>query len=75
MNLSPPDAAKYLTERGVRLSTATLSTYRCRGTGPAYVRVGRWPRYPVDALDAYIARITSPLIDPAAKTEPALAQP
>jgi hypothetical protein len=75
MNLTPPDAAKYLTERGVKLSAASLGTYRCRGTGPAYIRVGRWPRYPVAALDAYIARITSPLIDPAAKAEPAEATP
>jgi hypothetical protein len=75
MYLSPLDAAKYLSERGVKLSGATLSTYRCRGTGPAYIRVGRWPRYPVAALDAYIARITSPLIDPAAKVEPAEVRP
>lgn len=44
---------------GVRRTT--LEAWRCRGEGPAFIRVGRLPRYRPEALDAYLqARTQSP---------------
>jgi hypothetical protein len=74
MNLRTPDAVRYLAERGVNRTVGTLRQWRSIGRGPAFIRIGcREVRYPTEALDAYVARIVSPLIDPAA-TEPATAQ-
>ncbi|MBK8230668.1 MAG: helix-turn-helix domain-containing protein [Candidatus Eisenbacteria bacterium] len=51
--LPPPDAARLL---GV--SVATLTDWRQRGAGPAFVRIGDGPRgrvrYPADALRMWI---------------------
>jgi len=72
MNLRAPDAVKYLAERGINRTEGTLRQWRCSGRGPAFIRIGRREvRYPTIALDAYIARTVSALIDPAAKAEPA----
>ena len=60
--LSPPDASRYLAECGVMHSIDTLNRYRCVGGGPAFIKMGRWVRYPIDALDSYIARLRSPLM-------------
>jgi len=75
--LSPPDASRYLAERGVKHSIDTLNRYRVIGGGPAFIKMGRWVRYPVDQLDAYIARLRSPLMastHQAVVTEPAPVQ-
>lgn len=41
------------------LSLRTLASWRKAGTGPAFVRVGRNIRYPLDALQAFIAARTT----------------
>jgi len=43
-------AARYLA-----LDPHTLECYRSRGDGPAYYKFGKWVRYAVDDLDAWIA--------------------
>jgi hypothetical protein len=40
---------------------ATLADWRFRGVGPPFVKVGKLVRYPLDALDAWIAaRLVTP---------------
>ncbi|GAB3754395.1 hypothetical protein GCM10027591_03250 [Zhihengliuella somnathii] len=43
-------------ELAERLGTTerTLSEWRIRGTGPAFIRVGRGVRYRADAIDAWL---------------------
>lgn len=48
--LSSTEAAEYL-----GLSAATLTTWRCRGKGPNYVKLGRSVVYRIVDLDAYLA--------------------
>lgn len=48
--LSSIEAAEYL-----GLSVATLRTWRCRGKGPNYVKLGRSVVYRIVDLDAYLA--------------------
>lgn len=47
--LSSVDAADY-----VGLSPATLSTWRSRGKGPIYVKLGRSVVYRIADLDAFL---------------------
>ncbi|MGC0141403.1 helix-turn-helix transcriptional regulator [Pseudactinotalea sp. Z1732] len=47
--LPPPQAAEYL---GV--ANATLKTWRCRGFGPVYAKIGRSVVYRVSDLDDYL---------------------
>lgn len=56
--LSPPEVADWL-----RVPVDTLRVWRQRGTGPAFVRVGRHVRYLRTDLDAYLA---VQRVDPAA---------
>jgi len=35
------------------VSLATLATWRSRGGGPAFLKVGRAVLYPLDAVEAY----------------------
>ncbi|MGB9428962.1 MAG: helix-turn-helix domain-containing protein [Gammaproteobacteria bacterium] len=45
---------------GVKIGT--LEVWRCRGTGPTYVRVGRLPRYRVSDVEHYLqVRTVSPV--------------
>lgn len=46
--LRTPDAAEYL-----GLSPATLTTWRCRGGGPRFCRMGRAVRYRRADLDTF----------------------
>ncbi len=39
-----------------RQSTATLATWRCRGGGPCFVKLGRRVLYRVSDLDAWVAK-------------------
>lgn len=48
--LNTKEAAKYL-----RLSASTLNRWRCYGTGPKYLKLGRAVRYQQNELDAYLA--------------------
>lgn len=47
--LSSFEAAEYL-----GLSVATLRTWRCRGKGPSYVKLGRSVVYRIVDLEAYL---------------------
>ena len=47
--LAPAQAAAYL-----RVSVRTLEVWRAAGNGPEYRRRGRFIRYHLDALDAFL---------------------
>ena len=47
--LDTPEAANYL-----GLQSSTLEAWRCRGGGPAFVKLGRLVRYRHADLDAFI---------------------
>ena len=51
--LDPEQAATFL-----QLSSRTLAKWRSIGRGPAYVKVGRLPRYRQSDLDNYLSRHT-----------------
>lgn len=49
--LNRPEAAKFLTDYGYRISKRTLASYASRGNGPKYVLFGRRALYaPSDLL-------------------------
>jgi hypothetical protein len=61
--LPPQAASQYLSDtHGIANSVDTLARYRCVGTGPEFIRIGRAIRYGRAALDAYARRITSPVM-------------
>ncbi|MBE1514304.1 helix-turn-helix transcriptional regulator [Nesterenkonia halotolerans] len=47
--LKPPAAAEFL-----GLSENTLAQWRCRDTGPAYVKLGRTVVYRIETLEAFL---------------------
>ncbi len=47
--LTTSEAARYL-----GLSASTLNRWRCYGTGPKYLKLGRAVRYRADELDAFL---------------------
>jgi len=49
----PPDAAEYL-----RIKVPTLEKWRLKGSGPAYIKVGRLIRYRQSALDDWLEQQT-----------------
>ena len=49
--LNRRDAAKYLSEIGLHIATATLSKFASVGGGPAYRRFGRNSVYTISDLD------------------------
>lgn len=49
--LDPTAAAERL-----NLSTVTLARWRMRGGGPAFVKLGARVMYPLDELEAWVAR-------------------
>ena len=57
-HVTPPEAARFL-GGSKPLSLRTLASWRKAGTGPAFVRVGRNIRYPLDALQSFIAARTT----------------
>ena len=61
MNDRNQDVIDLLTEREaaafLRLKPVTLKKWRCRGRGPAYVRLGSAIRYERAALLAYLDRV------------------
>lgn len=58
MSANPIDPDTLLTEvaaaKLLKLSIRTLQAWRCRGTGPAFVRVGRAIRYRYSDLIAWV---------------------
>jgi hypothetical protein len=59
-NLRTDQAARYLQEQsGGAYTPSTLTTYRCRGGGPRYRLLSRFPVYSTDDLDAWLAERTS----------------
>ena len=52
--LTTREAADYL-----GLAPATLNKWRCYGTGPSFVRLGRAIRYRRDDLSAFLSRHTT----------------
>jgi excisionase family DNA binding protein len=51
--MTEKEAAAYL-----KLSANTLPSWRCRGQGPAYIKLGRSVRYRKSALDQYLEEQT-----------------
>lgn len=51
VNLTTEEAAERL-----RLSKATLDTWRCRGGGPVFIKLGRSVRYPVANIEDFERR-------------------
>jgi excisionase family DNA binding protein len=49
--LKTEEAAKKL-----NLTKSTLEAWRCRGGGPAFIKLGRAVRYRQEDLDAFLAR-------------------
>lgn len=62
-HLPSPESDPLLTERGaaalLAISVRTLQAWRSKGTGPAYVRVGRVIRYRRGDLLKWIEKNTS----------------
>ncbi|WP_341871910.1 helix-turn-helix domain-containing protein [Holophaga foetida] len=50
---SPKTTAAFL-----ECSTWTLAEWRCSGTGPRFIKVGRLVRYSQEALDAWVEQNT-----------------
>ena len=59
-NLRTAKAAEYLqAQSGGTYTEGTLTTYRCRGGGPRFRVLGRYPIYSTEDLDAWLAERTS----------------
>ncbi len=59
-NLRAAKAAEYLQgQSGGTYTEGTLATYRCRGGGPRFRLLSRFPVYSTDDLDAWLAERTS----------------
>jgi hypothetical protein len=68
MDLSPdtwltrPDAARFLSEHGFQIASATLATMATRGGGPEYEYFGRRPIYrPAKLLEWAHSRLSRPV--------------
>lgn len=55
MHFTRKEAARYLSARGLRTSTATLATKANRGGSPPYYKAGRVVLYKQVDLDAFLA--------------------
>ncbi|WP_082596447.1 helix-turn-helix domain-containing protein [Pseudovibrio sp. POLY-S9] len=51
--LTTAEAADHL-----RISPQTLNIWRCKGTGPAFCKIGRTVRYTTEALQEYLIQNT-----------------
>ena len=61
--LSRAAASAYLGKNNaIRASVPTLDKYACLGGGPKYRKVGRYPVYALEDLDAWARERTSPLV-------------
>jgi len=58
--LSRQQASEHLLEQGLPAAVATLAKLAVVGGGPEFQKFGRFPRYTVDALDAWAASKLSP---------------
>jgi hypothetical protein len=59
--LERPEAADYLTKRGLRVSKNTLQKYGTIGGGPVYRKFGNRALYTPDDLDAWVeGKLTAP---------------
>lgn len=54
--LSREEAAKYLSERGLKTAKGTLQKWVTTGGGPAYRRFGKRAVYTIDDLNAWAKR-------------------
>jgi hypothetical protein len=53
------EAARYLQDRCGAFTTQTLAGYACRGGGPKFRMLGRFPVYSTADLDAWLQGRTS----------------
>ena len=53
--MSTEETAEYITGAGVRTSARTLETWRRKGTGPEFVRVGGRVRYKPSAVRRWLS--------------------
>jgi hypothetical protein len=58
--LNRKQASEFLCSRGTPTATATLAKLACIGGGPAFQYFGRFPRYTIEALEAWIAGKLTP---------------
>lgn len=54
--MNAAQAGAYLGADGDPISTTTLAWWRCKGKGPAYLKIGNRIMYAESALDAFIAQ-------------------
>ena len=52
--LDPVAAGAHIGGSEKPINVLTLADWRCKGTGPAYIKVGRLIRYRLDDLDAWL---------------------
>lgn len=52
--LDPTSFGRYIGGEQTPITVATLADWRCKGIGPAYVKVGRLVRYRKSAGDAWL---------------------
>ena len=50
---STKEAAKFLAEQGTPWTAGTLEVWRCKGKGPAYVRIHNRIFYPEESLRSF----------------------
>ena len=56
-------AAQYIQETyGIPCSTGVLANLACRGAGPRYSKIGKYPIYDTTDLDAWIAQRSTPKV-------------
>ncbi len=58
--LNRKEAARYLTERGLKTAPATLAKYASLRIGPHFEHFGRWPVYYREELDAWLESLRKP---------------
>ncbi len=63
------EAARYLQDRVHAYTAATLAKLATVGGGPQFQRIGRFPVYTADALDAWLASKTGPVLTSTAASE------
>jgi hypothetical protein len=54
--MSTEETAEYITEAGVRTSARTLESWRRKGTGPGFVRIGGRVRYRPAAVRQWLVQ-------------------
>ena len=63
--LSRQEAASYCQSRGFPVAPASLAKYASVGGGPEFRKFSRFPRYSIEALDAWISsKLSAPRANP-----------